>query len=165
MSNGSEETADPQPAERLGYVFGGSGLDWFYSHGLYRRCGNAGTNRCLFGLVVSGARECCERRERVLCRLAHQAPVKARTAAEGGAGPEHGGGWGASARSARVGGNGLYGVPGEAGSSCAARSAVAARGRGRRYRTLHHAKSTPNEGTGSRLKLSTSIRGGRGGVR
>mgnify|MGYP006968236343 CR=1 FL=1 len=70
---------------------------------------------------------------------------------------------GGRAPKARDGGNGLYGVPGEAGSSLAARSRL--RTRWGAYRTLHHAKSTPYEGTGGRVKLSTSIWGGRGGVR
>jgi hypothetical protein len=95
-------------------------------------------------------------------RLSIHPPVKARNVAEGGARPEHGGGW--ARRAGTRSGYGRPGGPGFFGGAVAG----AARGRGSgcgAYRTLHHAKSTPNEGTGSRLKLSTSIRGDRGGVR
>jgi hypothetical protein len=147
-----------------------------YSHRTFRHSGNAEASRCLLASVVSGARERCERRERARCRQGHQPPVKARNAAEGGARPEHGGGQGGAARrrARRVGtrsgygstgGRGFFGgaVAGAArGSGCVADAVGCGAGR---YRTLHHAKSTPSEGTDECFSASTSIWGEGGGVR
>lgn len=86
--------------------------------------------------ALSGAKSDSEYRVSRWCRLALSNSVKARNAAEGGACPEHGGGWGASARSARDGGNGLYGMPGlRPGNLVRSRLRCVA------DRTLHYAKS------------------------
>lgn len=129
---------------------------WFALSGLRRS--DADDTRLTDCLPLRGVRLDSERR----ARLAYQPPVKARNGGFAAARPEHGGGraWRAGTRS----GYGRPGGPGFFGGAVAG----AARGRGSgcgAYRTLHHAKSTPNEGTDGRIKLSTSIRGGRGGVR
>ena len=108
MRNGSEETADPQPAGTLGRVFRWGRVGWFYSRGLYRCYGNADTNRRSFALVVSGARRRCERRDARNGCVTYP-PAKARAAHVVGE-QDRGGGW-----VWRVGTRSGFGRPGRPG--------------------------------------------------
>ena len=105
-----------------------------YSHRRHRRfVQNADVRRTTFALVLSGARGCCERRERAYGGLPIQQPAKAR-AARGAREQDRGGGW-----AWRAGTRSGYGRPGGPGISC---GAGADRGAGALlHRNPHYAKS------------------------
>ena len=57
MTHGPEETAGPQPAGYAWQCFRWGRVGWLYSHGPHRRFEDADGSRCLFALVLSGARD------------------------------------------------------------------------------------------------------------
>ncbi len=142
VTNGSEETADPQPAGASGQCFRWGRVGWFYSHDTLRRSGCAEASRRVC-LALCGARERCERRERASDGWLIQQPVKAR-AARGAREQDHGGGHGGAPverrRARRVGTRSGYGSTGGRGILCGAERRD--RGAGAvAVRNPHYAKS------------------------
>ena len=106
MTNGPEETADPQPAGHIWQCLRWGRVGWFYSHELLRRSGCAEASRCVSS-VVSGARERCERCERAERQQDYKQPAKAQRLGEP-RGRRGGRAW-------RVGTQSGYGWPGGPG--------------------------------------------------